>query len=116
MRVAAAASCAGILLATFLGGVEPKECLDLSARQEHDVSSPSGIRVIVAGRNHCSEDLDGDRCRFRVKILGSGNAVIATQSGTFGGTIASHGSAESLVFVVCDPERVRSVAVEAEES
>jgi hypothetical protein len=114
MKVAAAAAGAWILLAAFVGAAEHKECLDLSARQDHDVTSLSGIRVTVFGRNHCSGHIDGDRCRFRVKVLSSGNAVIATQSGTFGGTIASRGSAESLVFVVSDPERVRSVSVEAE--
>jgi hypothetical protein len=113
MRVGAVVS-AGWVLAALLYAAEPKDCLDLSARQDHDVTSPSGIRVTVVGRNHCSEDLDGDRCRFRVKVLGSGNAVIATQSGTFGGTVAAHGSVESMVFVVCDPERVRSIAVEGD--
>jgi hypothetical protein len=103
-----------ILLPALLAGAEPKDCLRLSAKQDQDVTSPSGIRVTVVGRNHCPEDLDGDRCRFRVKVLGGGNAVIATQSGSFGGTVAAHGSVETIVFVLCDPERVRSVTVEGE--
>ncbi len=89
------------------------ECLDLAAEQDPDVTSPSGVRVAVTGRNHCAEDLDGYRCRFRVKVLGTGNAVIATQSGSFGGTITPRATVETMVFVVCDPDRVRSVAVEA---
>ncbi len=112
MKLLATAAAVLVLSSALLRGADPRECLGLSARQDQDVTSPSGIRVTVVGRNHCAEDLDGDRCRFRVKVLGTGNAVIATQSGSFGGTIAAHGSAETIVFVLCDPERVRSIAVE----
>jgi hypothetical protein len=92
-----------------------RECLDLAAKQDQDITSPSGVLVTVTGRNRCSEDLDGHRCRFKVKALGAGNAVIATQSGSFGGTVAPHASVETKVFVLCDPDRVRSIAVEAVE-
>jgi hypothetical protein len=104
----------GLLLASFLFAANPKECVDLSARQDNDVSSPSGIRVTINGYNHCSEDMDGYRCRFRVDAVGPNGKAIASQSGTFGGTIAASGRAETKVFVVCDPERVRSVTVEAQ--
>ncbi|MGH9369104.1 MAG: hypothetical protein ACRD3M_15690 [Thermoanaerobaculia bacterium] len=92
-----------------------RECLDLAAKQDQDITSPSGVRVTVTGRNHCPEDLDGYRCRFKVRVLGAGNTVIATQSGSFGGTIAVHATVETKVFVICDPDRVRSIAVEAAE-
>jgi hypothetical protein len=105
----------GLLLTAcpLLGG-SGKECLDLSVTQDNDVSSPSGVRVTVTGRNRCSQDLDGGRSRFKVTAIGTGGAEIATQSGRFGGTVAAHGRAETKVFLVCDPERVRSLRVEAQ--
>ena len=104
----------GLLLAAcpLLGG-SGKECLDLAVTRDHEVSSPSGVRVTITGRNRCSEDLDGSRSRFKVTALGTGGAEIATQSGRFGGTVAAHGRAETKVFLVCDPDRVRSLRVEA---
>jgi hypothetical protein len=104
----------GLFLASFLFAANPKDCVDLSARQDNDVSSPSGIRVTINGYNRCSEDMDGYRCRFRVDAIGPGGKVIASQSGTFGGTLAPGGRAETKVFVVCDPERVRYITVEAQ--
>jgi hypothetical protein len=101
-----------LLIAAPAFAGDPKTCLDLSARMDNDVSSPSGIRVIVSGRNRCTEDLDSSEARFKVIAVGSGGAFIATQSGRFGGTVAAHGHVETLVFVSCDPERVRSVRVE----
>jgi len=71
------------------------------------------MRVTVSGRNRCSEDLDGSEARFKVIAVGAGGAPIANQTGRFGGTIAAHGRVETIVFVSCDPERVRSVRVEA---
>jgi hypothetical protein len=92
---------------------ECRDCLDLSARLDQDTTSPSGVRVLVAGRNHCAETVDGYACRFRVRVLGAGNKEIATQNGSFGDGVAPRATVETLVFVVCDPERVRSVTVEA---
>jgi hypothetical protein len=103
-----------LFTACALLAANPKDCLDLSAREDSDVHSPSGIRVTVNGYNRCAEDLDGGLCRFRVNALGPGGNVIATQSGRFGGTVASHGRVETKVFVVCDPDRVRSISVEAQ--
>jgi hypothetical protein len=94
----------------LLGG-KSRDCLEVSAVQDNDVSSPSGIQVTITGRNHCSEDVDGGKWRFKVAALGSGGAEIATRSGRFGGTVASHGQVETKVFLTCDPERVRSVKV-----
>jgi hypothetical protein len=104
----------GLLLAAFplLAG-SGTECLDLAVTRDNDVSSPTGIRVTITGQNRCAEDLDGGRSRFKVTALGTGGAEIATQSGRFGGTVAAHGRAETKVFLVCDPERVRSLRVEA---
>lgn len=105
---------AAILLAAGpLFGADPKVCLDLSARIDNDVSSPAGVRVTVNGRNRCSEDLDGREARFKVMALGPGGAVITTENGRFGGSIAPRGQVETKVFLTCDPERVRSVRVEA---
>jgi hypothetical protein len=113
MRRLPTAGLALLLAAASLLGGDPKTCLDLSAKIDTDVSSPSGIRVTITGRNNCPEDLDGRKCRFTVTALGSGSAAIATQNGRFGGTVASHGQVETKVFVVCDPDRVRSVKVAA---
>jgi hypothetical protein len=105
----------GLLLAACpLFGGSGKECLDLAVTKDHEVSSPSGVRVTITGRNRCSEDLDGSRSRFKVTALGTGGAEIATQSGRFGGTVAAHGQVETKVFLVCDPDRVRSLRVEAQ--
>lgn len=104
----------GLFLASFLFAANPKDCVDLSARQDNDVSSPSGIRVTINGYNRCSEDVDGGATSFRVNAIGSNGTAIARQSGRFGGTIAPGGRVETKVFVVCDPERVRSITVEAQ--
>jgi hypothetical protein len=113
MRRSRLLALAFLLAAASLLGGDPKTCMDLSAKIDTDVSSPSGIRVTITGRNNCSEDLDGRAWRFTVTALGSGSAAIATQNGRFGGTVASHGQVETKVFVVCDPDRARSVKVEA---
>ena len=105
----------GLLLAAGpLPAESDKECLALSAVQDSDISSPSGVRVTVTGRNNCSRDLDGSRHWFKVTAVGSGGSAIATQSGRFGGTVVSRGRVETKVFLLCDPDRVRSVRVEAE--
>jgi hypothetical protein len=113
MRRLPTVSLAFLLVAAPLSGGGAKDCLDLTAKIDNDVSSPSGVRVSITGRNHCQEEIDGSTSSFKVKALGSGNAVIATQWGRLGGTIAPGGQAETKVFVVCDPDRVRSVTVEA---
>jgi hypothetical protein len=102
----------GILLVSgpLLGG-KGKDCLGLSAVKDDDVSSPSGISVTITGQNHCSEDVDGSKWRFKVAALGSGGAEIASRSGRFGGTVTPRGQVETKVFLTCDPERVRSVKV-----
>jgi hypothetical protein len=105
----------GLFLAACpLFGGSGKGCLDLAVTQDNDVSSPSGIQVTVTGRNHCSEDLDGSRSWFKVIAIGTGGGEIATRSGRFGGTVAARGRVETKVFLVCDPERVRSLRVEAQ--
>ena len=104
----------GLFLASCLFAASSKNCVDLSARQDRDVSSPSGIRVLVNGYNKCSEDIDGGGTYFRVSVIGPSGTAIARQSGRFGGTIKPGGRVETLVFVVCDPERIRSITVEAE--
>lgn len=109
----ARSSVLALLFAASVFGASPKDCLDLTARIDNDVSSPSGIRVTVSGHNRCSEDLDGSEARFKVTAIGAGGAAIATQSGRFGGTVAAHGRVETKVFVLCDPDRVRSIRVEA---
>jgi hypothetical protein len=101
------------LAAIALLGADAKDCLNLAAKIDNDVSSPSGVRVTVVGRNRCSEDLDGSQARFVVKGIGTGGTVIASQRGRFGGTVAAHGQVETKVFVACDPDRVRSVRAEA---
>ena len=104
----------GLLFASCLFAANPTDCVNLSARQDTDVSSPSGIQVTINGYNHCSEDIDGSATHFRVNAIGPSGTAIAKQSGSFGGTITPGGRAETRVFVVCDPERVRSVTVEAQ--
>jgi len=102
----------GLFLAALLWAADPKDCITLSARQDNDVSSPSGVRVTINGYNRCSEDINGYHCRFTVNAIGTGGKVVASQSGSFGGTIAPGGRVETKVFVVCDPDRVRSITVE----
>jgi hypothetical protein len=104
----------GLFFASYLFAANPKDCMDLSARQDRDVSSPSGIRVLVNGYNKCSEDIDGGAASFRVHAIGGSGTPIATQSGRFGSTVRPGARVETLVFVVCDPERVRSITVEAQ--
>jgi hypothetical protein len=101
-----------LLAAGPLFAEDAKNCLDLIARTDNDVSSPSGVRVTINGRNHCSVDLDGREARFKVMAVGAGGAVIATQNGRFGGTIAPGAQVETKVFVSCDPERIKSLRVE----
>ena len=103
-----------LLAAASLPAEEDKECLALSAAHDTDISSPTGIRVTVTGRNNCSRDIDGSRWHFKVIALGSGGSQLATESGRFGGTVAAHGRVETKVFLLCDPELVRSIRVEAQ--
>jgi hypothetical protein len=102
-----------LLLASPLLGADAKDCLDLAAKIDHDISSPSGVRVSITGRNHCQEDIDSRELPFKVKVLAPGNAVVGTQRGRFGGMVAPGGVVETKVFVECDPDRARSVTVEA---
>jgi hypothetical protein len=105
----------GLLLTVSpLFGGEDKQCLDLSAQQDRDMNSPSGIMVIVNGYNRCSEDVDGNRSRFTITALGPGGNALATQRGRFGGSVKPYSRVETRVFVVCDPERVRSIKAEAD--
>jgi hypothetical protein len=90
---------------------DPKDCLDLSASHDRDVESPSGVRVTVTGRNHCSDSVDSGRVWFTVKAMGNGG-VLGSQGGRFGGMVNASGQVETKVFVVCDPGRVSSVSVE----
>ena len=103
-----------LLLASPLLGADAKDCLDLAAKIDHDISSPSGVRVTITGRNHCGEDVDSRGLQFRVKVLAPGNSVVGTQRGRFGGMVAPGVVVETKVFVECDPDRVRSVTVEAD--
>jgi len=113
MRVFRTSAAVLLLAAGPLFAADAKKCLDLSARIDDDISSPSGVRVTINGHNHCSEDLDGNEARFKVMAIGAGGAVIAMQNGRFGGTVAPGGQIETKVFVSCDPERVRSIRAEA---
>jgi hypothetical protein len=112
MRLLAAVALGFLLCAAPLRAGTAKECTDLAARIDNDVSSPSGVRVSVTARNHCQEDVDGSEVAFKVKALGGGGNPIASQYGSFGSSIRPGATAETKVFVVCDPERVRSVTVE----
>jgi hypothetical protein len=114
MRSLAVAAALLVLAAASLRADSAKECLDLSARIDHDVSSPSGVRVMITGRNHCSGEVDSHSLRFKVKVFGSGNSLVGTQHGRFGGMVEPGRSVETLVFVECDPDRARSVTVEAD--
>ena len=100
-----------LLVSSALLGGKSRDCLEISAAQDNDVSSPSGIQVTITGQNHCSEDVDGSKWRFKVMALGSGGAEIASRSGRFGGTVAPRGQVETKVFLRCDPDRVRSIKV-----
>ena len=112
MRALTAAALGFLLGACSLLAGTAKECTDLSARIDNDVSSPSGVRVSITARNHCQEDIDGSDVSFRVKVVGSGGGVLGSQSGNFGGSIGPGHTAETKVFVVCDPDRARSVTVD----
>ena len=113
MRILCAASVLVLgLAAAAAAGANPKDCLDLSASQDSDVSSPTGVQVTVTGRNHCADSVDSSRAWFTVHAIDRGNHVIGSQGGTFGPVLAPGGSAETRVFVVCDPDKVGSVRVE----
>jgi len=101
-----------LALEASVGAANPKDCFALSASQDQDVSSPSGIRVTITGRNQCGESVDGSEVWFKVKVIDRGNSVIGSQQGHFGGTVAPGGSTETKLFVVCDPYKVTSVSVE----
>jgi hypothetical protein len=112
MRVSRLVLVVLLLSALPAAAADPKDCLALTAQIDNDVSSPSGVRVTISGRNHCSEDLDGHEVRFKVLALGPAGSAIATQNGRFGGSISPHAEVETKVFVACDPDRVRSVRAE----
>jgi hypothetical protein len=101
-----------LTLEAAAGAANPKDCFSLSASQDQDVSSPSGIRVTVTGRNQCGDSVDSSQVWFKVKVVDRGNSVIGSQEGNFGGMVAHGGSVETKVFVVCDPYKVSSVRVE----
>jgi len=104
---------AALSLLCTVGGsaASSKNCLALRGEQDTEVESPSGIQVRVFGTNRCSEDLSGYDCRFKVSVLSSGRGVIGTQTGHFYGTIAAGETAETILFVTCDPTRVGSIEV-----
>ena len=92
-------------------GADAKDCVDLSASRDHDVESPSGVRVTVTGRNHCQESVDSGRVWFTVKAMGNGG-VLGQQRGHFGPTVTPQGQVETKVFVTCEADRVSSISVE----
>lgn len=112
MRLVAAAATFFFLVSASLGADSAKECTDLAVRIDNDVSSPSGVRVGISARNHCQDHVDGNDVSFKVKVHASGGAVVGTQRGSFGGSIAPGATVETKVFVVCDPDIVRSVTLE----
>ena len=114
MRIIRTAVLVLLFAAAPLWGAKPTECMEISASQDSDVHSPSGVRVTIRGTNRCSEEINSGSFVFRVIALGSGDAVLGTQRGRFGGQVAPQGQVETKVFVLCDPERVRAVRVEAE--
>jgi len=83
----------------------------VSASRDHDIESPSGIRVTVTGRNHCQESVDSGRVWFTVKAFGNGG-VIGSQRGHFGPMVTGQGQVETKVFVTCEADRVSSISVE----
>ena len=101
-----------LALEATAGAANPKDCFSLSVSQDQDVSSPSGIRATITGRNQCGESVDGPKVWFKVKVIDRGNSIIGSQQGHFGGTVAAGASTETKVFVVCDPYKVSSVSVE----
>lgn len=100
-----------LLFATAGASASSKSCLGLRGEQDTNVESTGGIQVRVYGTNRCSEDVVGSEYRFKVSVLSSGRGVIGTQTGHFYGTIGSGETSETIVFVVCDPERVGSIEV-----
>jgi len=112
MRTLIATVALALALEAAAGAANPKDCFALSASQDQDVSSPSGIRVTVTGRSQCSDSVDGSQVWFKVKATDRSGKVIGSQQGHFGGTIAPGGSTDTKVFVVCDPYSVSSVSVE----
>jgi hypothetical protein len=114
MRLLAAAAVLLLLGAAPLQAGTAKECTNLAARIDNDVSSPSGVRVSISAYNRCSDNVDGSEVGFTVKALAAGGAVVGSQRGSFGGSIAPGTTAQTKVFVVCEPDGVRSVTVEAQ--
>jgi hypothetical protein len=53
MRRLPTASLPFLLVAAPLFGGDAKNGFDLTAKFDNDVSSPSGVRVSITGRNHC---------------------------------------------------------------
>jgi len=100
-----------LLFATAGTVTSSRSCLALRGEQDTNVESTGGIQVRVYGTNRCSEDIPGNEYRFKVSVLSSGRGVIGTQTGHFYGTIAAGETAETIVFVVCDPERAGSIEV-----
>jgi len=68
----------GLLVSAPLFAADAKQCLELSARQDREMNSPSGILVFVTGYNRCSEDVDSSQGQFKVTALGPEGAL-ATQ-------------------------------------
>ena len=109
-RLLALAAVLCLALATA-GQAADKDCLDLSASQDRDVESPSGIRVTVTGRNQCQESVDSGRVSFTVKAMGR-DGVLGSQRGRFGPTVTAKSQVETKVFVICQPDQVKSISVE----
>lgn len=100
-----------LVLVTPGQAADAKDCVDVSASRDHDIESPSGIRVTVTGRNHCQESVDSGRVWFTVKAMGNGS-VLGSQRGRFGPMVTAQGQVETKVFVTCEADRVSSVSVD----
>jgi len=112
MRTLIATVALMLTLEAAAGAANPKDCFALSVSQDQDVSSPSGIRVTVTGRNQCSDSVDSSQVWFKVKVGDRAGKAIGSQQGRLGGTVAAGASTDTKVFVVCDPYAVSSVTVE----
>jgi hypothetical protein len=114
MRRFGTAAAMSLLIGGPLLGGTPKECLDLGVSRDSDVSSSGGVQVTVTGYNRCEESVEGRRAWFRVTAFGSGNIALGSGAGRFQTTITPHERGETKLFVQCDPDRLRSLKVEAE--
>lgn len=114
MRTPARALAVWLICAAPLAAAGAKDCLDLSASRDNDVSSPSGVQVSVTGYNRCDESIHPSSSWFRVTAIGSGNVELGARSGRFQATITPRSRGETKIFVPCDGDRVRLLRVQAE--